>query len=428
MHAIHRVTLRALFAAVLALAAAGTSLLAHAAADDAMAPTDKQLNQLYWQGHESLQKSDWTMALKRFSDLEQQLRAKEPQSADAAVYWEAYTLLQAKRTTEAKATVERLHRDFPNSRWGKDADKLLRQTQTATVNPGSAAPPATAASDEDIAEIAVEGLMNAPPERAVPLLKKVLQSQHSDKVKKRALFVLSQIDEDAALDVVVDIAKTSNNPELREEAVRMLGVSGEEHAVERLQELYASSKDAREKRAIIQAWLVADRKDLILASARTEADTSVRQQAIEALGAMDAQTELKQLFDATKDATSQRSIIQALGVAGNVKALTEIAQSQQPEPVRVEAIRALGIAGDEGGTSSLLKIYTSTDSPALRDAVLQGLVVAGDSDGMLQLYRQAKTREEKQALMRMITTMGGEDAALDLIEAELNKPAATKNN
>ena len=428
MHAIHRVTLRAFFAAALALVAAGSSLLAHAAADDAMAPSDKQLNQLYWQGHESLQKADWTTALKRFSDLEQQLRSKEPQSADAAVYWEAYTLLQAKRTTEAKATVERLHRDFPNSRWGKDADKLLRQTQGASVNAGgtAASAPAAAANDEDIAEIAVEGLMNAPPERAVPLLKKVLSSQHSDKVKKRALFVLSQIDQDAALDVVVDVAKTSNDPELREEAVRMLGVSGEERAVERLRELYASSKDAREKRAIIQAWLVADRKDLILASARNEADASVRQQAIQALGAMDAQSELKQLFDVTKDEANQRAIIQALGVAGDVKALTEIAQSQQPERVRIEAIRALGVAGDEGGTSSLLKIYANAGSPALRDAVLQGLVVAGDSDGMLQLYRQAKTREEKQVLMRMITTMGGEDAALDLIEAELNKPA-TKN-
>jgi len=95
MYVIHRLTLRALLAAVLTIATASASLAAHAASDDAMAPTDKQLNQLYWQGHEALQKGDWAGALKRFTDLEQQLRAKEPQSADAAVYWEAYTLLQA---------------------------------------------------------------------------------------------------------------------------------------------------------------------------------------------------------------------------------------------------------------------------------------------------------------------------------------------
>ncbi|HSE12948.1 MAG TPA: HEAT repeat domain-containing protein [Rudaea sp.] len=422
MHVTHRLTLRALLAAVLAIGTASASLFARAASDDAMAPTDKQLNQLYWQGHEALHKGDWAAALKRFSDLEQQMRAKEPQNADAAVYWQAYTLFQAKRTTEGKAAVERLHRDFPKSRWGKDADTLLRQGQAPATAIGNAG---TVGDDEELAEVAVEGLMSAPPERAIPLLKKVLQSQHSDKVKKRALFVLSQLDNPAALDAVVDVARTSNDPELREEAVRMLGVSGEERAIERLRELYASSKDPREKRAIIQAWLVADRKDLILASARDESDESVRKQAIEALGALDASTELKQLFDTTHDAANQRAIIQALGVAGNVKALGEIAESQQPEPIRIEAIHALGVAGDEGGNSALVKLYPKAATPALRDAVIQGLMVAGDNDAMMQLYRQAKTTEEKQALLRVITTMGG-DAALDLIESELNKPEPKK--
>lgn len=381
-----------------------------------MAPAGKELNQLYWQGQESLKQSDWNTALKRFAELEKQLRAKEPQNADVAVYWQAYTLMQAKRTTEAKAAVERLHHDYPSSRWSKDADALLRQSQPAV----KAAETATASSDEDIAEIAVEGLMNAPPERAVPLLKKVLQSQHSDKVKKRALFVLSQIDEDAALDSVVDVAKNSNDPGLREEAIRMLGVSGEDRAIKRLGELYATSKDAREKRAIIQAWLVADRKDLILASAGNEPDSSVRQAAIQALGALDASSELKQLFDSTKDAANQREIIQALGVAGDVKSLSAIAESTQPDNIRVEAIHALGVAGDEGGSAALVKLYPKATSPALREAVLQGLLIAGDSDELLQLYKQARTKEEKQALLRIITETSS-DAALDVIESELKK-------
>ncbi len=413
MHVMTRLTLRALFAAALITGVAATPPLARGAANDAMAPSDKQLNQLYWQGHEALSKNDWTTALKRFADLEQQLRAKEPKSADAAIYWQAYTLVQAKRSTEAKTAIERLHRDYPDSRWGKDADALLRQNQPIAAK--TSAPPG---EDEEIAEIAVEGLMNAPPERAVPLLKKVLQSQHSDKVKKRALFVLSQIDQDAALDTVVDVAKTSTDPELRREAIRMLGVSGEDRAIERLRELYANSKDAEEKRTIIQAWLTADRKDLILASARNETDASVRQQAIQALGALDASSELKQLFDSTHDAANQREIIQSLGVAGVVAALSAIATGQQSEEIRIEAIRALGIAGDEGGNAALIKLYAGANTPALREAVMQGLLVAGDSDGMLQLYRQAKSKEEKQALLRTITIMGG-DSALNVIESEL---------
>jgi len=415
MQSLNRPFVRRLLAGAIMLCGAS---LANAAAEDAMAPTRRELNQLYWQGQEALKKSDWSAALSRFTDLERRLRTEEPRSADAAIYWQAYALMQARRNTEAKTAVERLHHDFPNSRWNKDADALVRQSQLPTKIGDGAHD--SQSSDEDIAEIAVEGLLNAPPERALPLLMKVLQSQHSDKVKKRALFVLSQIDQDAALDAVVDVAKSSADPELRQEAIRMLGVSGEERAIERLRDLYASSKDAGEKRTIVQAWLTADRKDLILAAARNEADANVRREAIQALGAMDASQELKQLFDSTRDAPNQRAIIQALGVAGDVQSLSAIAESQQSDEVRAEAIRALGVAGDEGGTQALVKLYGHVNTPALRDAVLQGLIVAGDSDALLQLYRAAQTKEEKQALLRVITTQN-DAAALSIIELELNK-------
>ncbi|HVT33839.1 MAG TPA: HEAT repeat domain-containing protein [Rhodanobacteraceae bacterium] len=392
---------------------------AHAASEGDMAPTDKASNQLYWDGQAALKKSDWNGALKRFQDLEKLLREKEPKSADAALYWEAYALVQAKRTAEAKATLDRLHREFPDSRWGKDADALLRDARPANAKADDAS-----IDDEELADVAVEGLMNAPPERALPLLKKVLQSRHSTKVKKRALFVLSQLGTDPALDVVIDAAKNSPDPELRAEAIRMLGVSGEDRAIERLREIYATSKDAREKRQIIEAWLVADRKDLVLASARNEADPAVRRKAIETLGALDASDELKQLFDVTQDADNRRAIVQALGVAGNGDALAAIAgDAKLPEDLRKDALQSLGVAGAD---DKLVRLYREANTEALRDATLHGLIVAGDSDGVLQLYRSAKTVEEKKALLRTLTVMG-DDSAIDAIEGELDKDANRRN-
>jgi HEAT repeat protein len=394
------------------MVALGTHTAAAASEGD-MAPTDKASNQLYWDGQASLKKGDWSQALKHFQDLEKLMRQKEPQSADAALYWEAYTLVQAKRTAEAKTTIDRLHREFPQSRWGKDADALVRESRPSNVqvNPGTS-------DDEELADIAVEGLMNAPPERALPLLKKVLQSNHSQKTKKRALFVLSQLGTDPALDVVIDTAKTSNDPELRAEAIRMLGVSGEDRAINRLREIYANSKDAHEKRQIIEAWLVADRKDLVLASAKNEPDPAVRRKAIETLGAMDGSDELKQLFDVTQDPDNRREIVQALGVAGNTGALTAIAgDAKLPEDLRVQALQSLGVAG---AGDELVRLYTQANTPKLRDAALQGLLVAGDSDSVLELYKEAKTSEEKKALLRTLTTMD-DDAAINAIEGELDK-------
>jgi HEAT repeat protein len=325
-------------------------------------------------------------------------------------------LTQARRTAEAKATLDKLRREFPSSRWSKDAEALLQQGSPAAVKS------VTEEGDEDLAEIALEGLMGAPPERALPLLKKVMQGNHSIKVKKRALFVLSQLDDGVGLGIVVDVAKGTTDPELREEAIRILGISGEDRAIERLRELYASSKDAHEKRQILDAYLVADRKDLVLAAARGESDPSVRAHAIRTLGALDASEELKQLFDATTDDANRRAIIDALGVAGNSAALAAIAgDARQPEEIRIAALHALGVAGDRGGQDALVGLYGQANTPALRDAVLQGLLVSGDSDAVLALYRNAKSVDEKKALLRTLTAMD-DDAAIDAIEAELDKP------
>ncbi len=54
----------------------------------------------------------------------------------------------------------------------------------------------------------------------------------------------------------------------------------------------------------------------------------------------------------------------------------------------------------------------------IKEAALQGMMIAGDEQGVLALYRAAKTTEEKRTLLRMLSTMDG-DAALQAIDAAL---------
>ena len=399
----------------LALALAGTAPVARADAESDMAPTDKQLNQLYWEGQEDLKRSDWPAALARFQELERELRAKEPKNVDTALYWQAYTLMRQKRTTEAGATATRLHREFPRSRWADEVDALVRAPRAATASSDI-----SIAGDADLAAVAVEGLMNAKAERAVPLLIKVLASNHPPKVKKRALFVLGQFGTPQALDAVVNAARTDPDEDLREEAIRMLGVSGDNAAVERLRELYASARSSKEKREIIQSWMVAGRKDLIVAAARNDPDERARRTAIQMLGAMGAGPELKQMFDANQDERTRRNVVEALGVAGDVDAIAAIAGGNYSEDVRAHAMHALGVAGSRGGRDALIREYGRASSEKIRKAALQGLLITGDTKAVMGLYRSAKSSEEKQELLRTITIMDG-DAAVDLIEADLER-------
>ena len=69
-------------------------------------------------------------------------------------------------------------------------------TKPATARPASrrARTRAPTGTDEELALAAMEGLMAQPPERALPIIKKVLAGSQTTLVKQRALFVLSQID------------------------------------------------------------------------------------------------------------------------------------------------------------------------------------------------------------------------------------------
>jgi HEAT repeat protein len=414
MFRIHRHCSSALLVCALAFAASNS----YASPDDqAMAPADTELKALYWRGHEALKRSDWNAALERFARLEQDLRRREPAAVDAAIYWQAYALSQAKRTAQVRSMVDRLHQEFPNSRWIADADALLPRAADAAAAPAASADAkAQPGGDPELAEVAVEALMQVPAERALPLLRKVIAGRHTQRTKQRALFVLSQMDDPAAIDLILDLAR-GNDGALRDEAIRMLAIGGQPRALEALSQIYSSSTDASARREVLSAWMIAGDQAKVAAAARSESDPEVRRQAIQLLGAMGANAELMALFDAHTDARTRRAIVQSLGVGGDRKALARIAASNADERTRIDALQALGVAG---GKDELLAAYAQANSPALRDAVLSGLMISGDSKALVSLYRGAKTDEEKKAILRMLSVVDG-DAALDIIESALER-------
>jgi HEAT repeat protein len=80
--------------------------------------------------------------------------------------------------------------------------------------------------DEELALAAMEGLMAQAPERALPIIKKVLAGPQTRLVKQRALFVLSQIDSPEAQEILVQTARSSD-PAMRGEAIRSIGIGGD---------------------------------------------------------------------------------------------------------------------------------------------------------------------------------------------------------
>lgn len=267
--------------------------------------------------------------------------------------------------------------------------------------------------DEELALAALEGLMAQPPERSLPIIKRVLAGQQTTLVKKRALFVLSQVDSPEARELLAQTSRSTNS-ELRSEAIRSIGIGGDAKSLDSLLEIYnAGSEDV--KKEVLQAWLIAGRKEAVYQAALNAKTDDEARNAIHILGAMGATEELRKLSDRPKAASG---LVEALAISGDLAGLRKIADSSSDRATRLEAVQKIGIVQGDAAHAALREIYTKTDDREIRDAALQGMLISGDEQGVLALYRAAKTTDEKRALLRTLSMMGG-DGALSAIDAAL---------
>jgi HEAT repeat protein len=270
-------------------------------------------------------------------------------------------------------------------------------------------------NDEELALAALEGLLAQPGDRALPILKKVLAGSQTTLVKQRALFVLSQIDSPEAQQILLQTSR-SQNGELRREAIRSIGISGDPKALDSLQEIYNSGGEEA-KQEVLQAWLIAGRKEAVYQvalNAKTEDEATA---AIRMLGAMGATEELRKLGDRPN---ASSGLVEAFAISGDLASLRKIAEGNGKRETRINAVRNMGIVDSEASRTALREIYGSTTDAEIKDAALQGLMISGDEQGVLALYRASKSSEEKRSLLRMLATMDG-DAALEAIDQALGE-------
>ena len=291
----------------------------------------------------------------------------------------------------------------------KPAVPALPAVPAATQRAADRAP----TPDEELALAALEGLMAQPGDRALPIIKKVLAGSQTPTVKKRALFVLSQIESPEAQALLIQVSR-SGDAAMRGEAIRSIGIGGDPKSLDSLLEVY-NGGDENVKRDVLQAWLISGRKEAVYQAALNAKSEDEANQAIHILGAMGATDELRKLGDKPKLAGS---LVEAYAISGDLASLRKIADTNPDRGLRLEAVRKIGIVDGDESRKALREIYTRTEDREIRDAALQGMMISDDEEGVLALYRAAKSSDEKRALIRTLSTMDG-DAALKAIDDAL---------
>jgi len=404
---------------------------------------DPAAGRAYKAGTKALDSREWQKAVAAFDEV----IAQDGERVDGALYWTAYALDKLGRPSEALAALDKLKRRFPNSRWLKEAQALEIEVRQAAGNP---ADPDQQADDE-LKLIAINALLHVEPERALPMIEKLLETSGSSELGEHALFVLSQSGSPRAREILASIVKGQRNPELRLEAIHYVAhlmpepghgpdpdhdsdarirtrsrARAANESMQLLSETYAETTDRAVKQAILESFAIAGDLDRVLEAARHEVDEALRTTAIESLamglGALPAeqrsrvQQEMLKLYREEANVELKQALLRSMAFGGDPDAFIELARSETEPELRRHAIRHLGLL-PEGKTAELLvSMYTSESDATVKAEIIQALALQQNAGALIDLARNETDRALRRQLVEGLTMVDSEEATDFLLE------------
>lgn len=363
----------------------------------------------YSEGRRLLEEREWDRAERVFDRI---IRSGGSRT-EGSLYWKAYAQYKQGRGGEALDTLSELLGSYPDGRWEDDARALrleIRQPGGERIEPESG-------DDDDIKLIALQSLMHMQPDRAVPILREILEGDQPPKMKKKALFVLMQLGSPDARDLVIDIASGGQHPELRREALRHVAMLGDakSHAV--LQRIYDTTEDPEIKREILRDTVMWSGTDMLMDAIRQEQDPELRRTAIHVLGMKGRKSELMRLYGSEQSVKTRETIIQALMMAGGHDQIVEIIGSEKNPALRRKAIHMLGATGHRGSGQLLVSIYRdSSEDVETRKSVLQALMMMGDATTLIEIAENETDPELKKKAIHGLAMMRSDEAQAYLMK------------
>ncbi|HEY2325081.1 MAG TPA: HEAT repeat domain-containing protein [Thermoanaerobaculia bacterium] len=358
---------------------------------------------------DALDDHEWRRAIALFTEVARMGGTH----SDAAIYWAAYAKAKNGDRTDALATLVELQKAFPQSKYVEDAKALeveIRQNAGEAVSPERE-------SDDDVKLMAINGLLNSDPDRAIPILEGILHSpSQSSKMKDRALFVMSQTNSPRATEVLTRIAKDGTNRSLQSRALKYIGVMGGENSRKILEEVYRTTPDIEVKRTVLRSFMVSGDRTRLYGLARNEQNAELRADAVRQLGVMGARNELADLYKSETVVAVKKNIIQAMFIGGSADKLGKLARGETNPELRIAAIKSLGLVGGEHSSAILKSLYESDQNADVRHAVISALFLHGDAKTLVALGRAEKNPELRRSIVSKLSIMNSKDAADFLLD------------
>jgi len=147
---------------------------------------------------------------------------------------------------------------------------------------------------------------------------------------------------------------------VRTQAIQMLGVNGE---TDSLRTMYDSGMPIELRRAMLDAFGIAGDPDPVLNILRTETDPAMRGQALRSLGIMgeDASGVVLEIYPGLTTQSEKRAAVEALMMQDAGDGLRELYRTEQDPVIKRHIIQMLAAVGDDDSVDLFLEILDGTD-------------------------------------------------------------------
>ena len=280
-------------------------------------------------------------------------------------------------------------------------------------------PSPEAESDEDLKLLAMSGLIGTDPERVLPQIDKILGSaKSSPKLKERALFVLAQSRNAKARETLTKYAKGGINPDLQLKAVEYLAAHGAKEDRAKLEEIYQANSDAGIRRAILRGYMASRDQDALMQVARNEQNMAVRSDAIRYAAASGA--DIWPLYSPSAPVEVRRAVLEGMMMKGDTIHLAEVARAEKDPKVKHDAIRHLGRSPKDRTGDTLASLYASESDKETRSEILRALYMQQNAKTLIEVARKEIDPSLKREAVRQLTMIKTPEAQEFLVEL-LNK-------
>jgi HEAT repeat protein len=396
---------------------------------------------LYQQARAALARNDNRQAARLF----RRIVDEEPDSeyAPDALYWQAFALYRvgsADALDEALAALEQQRARYPDAATRGDADALAVRIRGVLAQGGDADAAqrvyevAGGPGDYEVTEgdcpdeesdvriAAINALMQMDAERALPVLEQVLarRDECSVTLRRKAVFIVADGDSPRATDILLQVARTDPDPEVRGQAVFWLSEVDDERAVDALEQILAESSDVRLREKALFALSESDSERAGGILRRYALDASqpeeIREKALFWLAESDEGGDpafLRDLYGRVDSQSLKERVLFAASESndpGAVEWLFEVAgDAGQPMDLRKKALFWAGEADTEAVETRLLGLYDRVSEPELKD---QLLFVYGDLDSPAavdRLFQIARSEPDPELRKKALFWLGESD-------------------